>query len=552
MLANDPITEALMSPGAPFEVVSRAVQGRQLRVFRHAPDTLVAIFERARAFGKADFLVAGEQRLTYDDFFKHADAVSSWLTAQPYFSPGTSVAISMKNCPEWMMAFVGIIQAGGVAVLINSRGTGKNMAQAVADTDTRLIFADPKRAEQLRASGCDVPTILSTELAGLSGPDFERPSRSADDLAAMFFTSGTTGTAKAAAISHRALVTGVMNTQMAMAAVFQKMAADYGVDLETLRQQMPQSCSLLIFPLFHVSGCSAVFLTAFANGGKLVMMNRWDAQNALRLIESEKITTFGGVPSMHWDMLQAKSHSDADLSSLMSISCGGQALPLNLLAAIRKEFPRAFIGAGYGMTEMTGAISQANGEALLAKPESSGRILPMMDVQISDEKGQALPTGEVGEIWAKGAAMMSAYYGRPDDTSRSMSGDWFKTGDIGRVDEDGYIYIVDRKTDMVISSGENIYCAEVEQAMGRHPDILQVTTFGIPDDRLGERLVASVVLREGSANSKDIQAFAREHLAAYKVPTDIHIVDEPFELNAMGKVEKHKVRTAFIAARKTS
>ena len=530
-----------MAPGAPFEVVPKG----GIRVFKHAPENMSAVFDRARQFGKADFIVSGDRRLSFDDVFQAADGLSAWLLKYFGLARGQPVAICMKNSPEWMMAFIAVINAGGVAVLINSRGTGETMARAIVDSECVLVIGDEARLSRLKEEGYDGKTLSASEFPKPI-TDFSPVYAKSDDLAAMFFTSGTTGVAKAAAITHGALITGMMNTQMAMAAVFQKMAAAYNIDIATLRSQMPQSCSLLVFPLFHTSGCSAVFMTALTTGGKLVLMNRWSADDALALIEREKITSFGGVPTMHWDLLRSPKFGEFDLSSLMSVSCGGQALPLNLLAKIREAFPRAFIGAGYGMTETCGAISQANGEAFLANPSASGQVLPMVEVQITSDDGQAVPIGEVGEIWAKGATLMQGYYGRPEETAASMSGDWFKTGDIGRLDENGYIYIVDRKTDMVISGGENIYCAEVEQVLGRHPSILAIGTFGIADVRLGERLVACAWVKEG-VSSDDILAFAKDNLAAYKVPTDITVQSDPFELNALGKIEKHKMRTAYLA-----
>ena len=533
-----------MAQGAPFEVVDRGA----VRVFRHAPENMSAVFDRARSFGQAEFIISGERRLTFDDVFQAADGLSAWLVDEFGLKAKQAVAISMQNCPEWMIAFIAIINAGGVAVLINSRGTGVTMSRAITDADCVLVIGDEKRLSRLGKAGYTGKTLSHDDFPN-PVTDFTPIRAKSSDLAAMFFTSGTTGVAKAAAISHSALITGMMNTQMAMAAVFQKMAAAYNIDVETLRSQMPQSCSLLIFPLFHTSGCSAVFMTALVTGGKLVLIDRWDADEALALIEREKITSFGGVPTMHWDLLRASNFDNHDLSSLMAISCGGQALPLNLLAEIREAFPKAFIGAGYGMTETCGAISQANGEAFLANSSASGQVLPMVDVQIVDEDGQVLPLGEVGEIWAKGATLMEGYYGRPEETAASMSGDWFKTGDIGRLDENGYIYIVDRKTDMVISGGENIYCAEVEQALGRHPCILAIGTFGVSDDRLGERLVACVRVKPGTS-ADDILAFARENLADYKVPMDITVQSDPFELNALGKIQKFKMREDYLARKK--
>lgn len=547
MPQTDPITDDLMTVGGPFEVIEGDVRGKTLRVFKNAPETLIDIIERARSFGETEFIVSGERRLTYTEFFAAADSFAASLIQQHGLMPGASVAICMKNSPEWMISFVAILKAGGVAVLVNSRGTGETMYQAIEDTDSVLVLADPRRADVLRAQGCRQPIISSADIG--TGPAVEFVpivKRTADDAAAMFFTSGTTGTAKAAVISNRALVTGTMNTQMAMTAVFMKMAAAYNIDVETLRSQLPQSCSLLVFPLFHTSGCSAVFLTTLINGGKLVLLDRWSADEAMRLIEAERVTIFGGVPATHWDILHAENRDKYDLSSLISISNGGQAFPRNLLDALRETFPKAYIGAGYGMTETSGSVSQANGEALLARPRASGVVLPMVDVRITDEEGAELATGATGEIWVKGAVVMTEYYGRAEDTEKSFSGEWFKTGDVGYVDGDRYIYIVDRKTDMVISGGENIYCVEVEAALNKHPDVLQVCTFGVPDDRLGERLIACFVPISRDLTTQELESFAKKGLASYRVPKQFVRINTPFVLNAMSKIEKSKVREAYL------
>jgi len=540
MADNDPILTALMSPGAPFEVVEQG----NIRVFKNAAQNMADVLNRARAFAEAEFVVSGEGRLTYQAFFDRADGLAAHLIHDCKLAPGASIGICMQNSPAWMIGFVGTILAGGVAVLVNSRGSGQAMSRAIADTDCVIILADSKRAEKLAEAGCNIPILKDSDFPTKTIA-YEGPRRQSDDAAAMMFTSGTTGTAKAAELSHRALIHGMMNTQMAMAAVFQKMAAGYGVDVETLRKQMPQSCSLLAFPLFHTSGCSAVFLTTLSMGGKLVLMGRWDGSKALDLIEKERVSTFGGVPAMYWDMFGSPDMENRDLSSLMALSCGGTALPLNLLSEMRRLFPKAFIGAGYGMTEMSGAISQANGEAFLANPKASGIILPMTDVKIVDDGGNSVATGEIGEIWTKGATLMSGYYGRPKDTEKSVADGWYKTGDIGKVDDQGYIYIVDRKTDMVISGGENIYCAEVEQILGTHPAIKMVTTFGVDDKRMGERLVAAVELSD-AVDEDALIAFSNDNMASYKVPTEFVILTDPFELNAMGKIEKKKVRDMYL------
>lgn len=543
----DPITEALMKPGAPFEVVEASVRGRNARVFKNAAKTLIEKIDSARVHGGTEFIVSGERRLSYAEFFAAADNFAAELVGRHKIRPGASVAICMKNSPEWMISFVAILKAGGVAVLVNSRGTGETMAQAVQDTDCVLILADERRAEALRKSECELTIIPADAIANAPEAEFvPHVPRAEDDAAAMFFTSGTTGIAKAAVISNRALVTGTMNSEMAITSVFQRMATAYNIEVETLKSQLPQSCSLLIFPLFHTSGCSSIFLTTLINGGKLVLMERWNAQEALRLIEAERVTVLGGVPATLWDILNAENRKSYDLSSLISLSNGGQAFPRNLLNALRETFPKAYIGAGYGMTETAGSISQATGEALLSRPRASGTVLPMVDVRIVSDDGQTLDKGGTGEIWVKGAVLMTEYYGRPEDTEASFAGDWFRTGDVGYVDEDDYVYIVDRKTDMVISGGENIYCVEVEAALNKHPDVFQVCTFGVPDDRLGEKLIACFVTTDEALTSEALEAFAKDNLATYRVPKHFVRVEKPFVLNAMSKIEKSKVRESYL------
>ena len=552
MASFNSITESLMAPDALFEVVETAMAGRPMRVFKNAPENMNMVFGRARSFADREFLVAKDQRMTFTKFFNAADGLCAWLQTETGIKPGQSVALCMKNCPEWMIAFVAIINAGAVAVLVNSKDEAKIMAKAVADTDCVFILADRKRHDALISGGCNLSTLMT-------GPDFERACGctetaifalpGTDEPVVMYFTSGTTsGKARAVVLSHRALVTGTMNTQMAMAAIFIDLARKYGVSQEQLQAQMPQPCSILAFPLFHTSGCSAVFLTALANGGKLVLLERWDADMVLELIQAEQVTSFSGVPTMFWDLLRSRRLKRVDLSSLMAVSCGGQALPLGLLAEVREHFPNVFIGAGYGMTEASGAIAQASGDAFLANTSASGRVLPMNDVRIVDRNGADLPLGEVGEIWVCGATLMQGYYANPEATAHVLSDGWYKTGDIGKLDEQDYITIVDRKTDMVISGGENIYCVEVEQVLGLHEQVREVITFGVPDARLGERLVAHAVITDTSCTPDTLIEYAIRELATYKVPTEIVVSTAPFVHNALGKVEKYKVRAAYLAA----
>ena len=559
MASIDPITASLMAPGAEYEAVEAKVDGRSIRTFKNAPDNLPGIFDGSREFGEAEFVVSGDTRLSYNEFFKRADALSGWLIESAKINPGQSVAICMQNSPEWLIAFVAIVNAGGVAVLVNSRGKPEILVGAIEDADSVLVITDGRRLGLIRDGGCKLPMVTTGEVKDGATAFYDAVGKaevltgresSPEDLAAMFFTSGTTGRPKAAALTHRNLFTAVISTQMSMTAAFTAMAQKYNITVEQFRAQIPQSVTLLVFPLFHTSGCTSLFLTPFASGGKLVMQNRWDADAALALIEKEKVSIFAGVPAMFWDMLNADTFAKADKSSLVSVAAGGQALPQRLLSAILEGFPGVIMGGGYGMTETTGAIAQANGQAFVSNPRGSGCVLPLIDVQIVDENEEPTVTGKPGEIWVKGATLMQGYYGRPEDTANSMSGDWFKTGDIGHLDEDGVIYIVDRKTDMVISGGENIYCAEVEQALSDHVHILEIAAFGIPDARLGERLVASVVIKDPGCTPADIIEYAKTKMPGYQVPTDVSIMTTPFERNAMGKILKKKIREAYLSVMK--
>ena len=553
MAEVDSITAELMANGAPFEVIDLVLNGTDQRVFKNAPDNLNGLIDTARAHGEKEFVIHNERRLSYTDFIDEAEHLAAWLVREGQVQPGQSVALVMRNSIEWLQSFVAIIRAGGVAVLVNSRNEPENLKSALDDTDCRFMFCDAKRYDALRSVGCDLPALVSEPCAGqmqicdaiAAKMPYEAVHVDSDAPACMFFTSGTTGRAKAAVVSHRSLITGTMNTQLAMAESFAKIAKTYNITVEELKKHIPQSCSLLVFPLFHTAGCSAVFLTGLATGAKLVMMDRWDANGAIELIAREKITNFGGVPAMHWDMLNALKTRDDDLSSIASLSCGGQAFPLSLIEALRAQFPSAVLGMGYGMTETCGAVSQANGDVFLQFPRSSGQILPMVNVRIVGEQGEDMDTAQAGEVWVRGATVMMGYYGRPEETAASFTDGWLRTGDIGYIDENGFLYIVDRKTDMIISGGENIYCAEVEQALSKHPLTKQVVTFGMPDERMGERLVACVEALDDTLGREDILSFARETLADYKVPSDVLIVTEALERNAMGKVEKHKLRDKY-------
>jgi long-chain acyl-CoA synthetase len=561
MTTSDPIFEAITGPGSPFEIGARD----GMRQFVNAPPDLNMLIEAARAHGDKTFIVEGELRLSYAEAFASRDT----LAAELNIARGDRVAIAMKNGAAWMIGFLAIMRAGGVAVLINSRGSADELVAMVGDVSASLVLADADRTRLLREGGYQgrivepiipprngegdrraavvegavgstpsVETKVLTRPApstGFAGP----PPRSGEDLpAAILFTSGTTGRVKGAVLSHKNLIHGIMLMQMSGVMILHGMAKQYGVEVETIRANMPQGAVLQVYPLFHISGLGSAFLSPMFAGSKIVVMNRWDPQEALRQIAAERITMFTGVPTMLWDVLNRAKLDGADLSSITNIGTGGQALPVNLLDAMRETCPQAFMGTGYGLTETSGSVAQAVGEDFIRNRASAGRVLSLVDMKID------APDGEPGEIVVRGPMVMQGYWNRPEETSAVLSEDgWFRTGDVGYVDGEGYVFIVDRKKDMVISGGENIYCAEVERVMGEMAGVGECAAFGIPDERLGELLVAVAVAPGLSEDAIKGEVGAR--LARYKAPGRIAFTEQPLPRNAVGKVDKIKLRAMW-------
>ncbi|HQS96965.1 MAG: AMP-dependent synthetase [Novosphingobium sp. 35-62-5] len=543
--ADDHGMAAVTAPGSQFEIGERD----GLRQFVSAPPDLNLLIESARGFGDricvVDFDSDGaERRLNYDQLFAWRDQLVPLL----HIARGDRVAIAMRNRAEWLVGFLAVIKAGGVAVLVNSRGSGPELLAMLDEVDPAVVLADEERATAMRDAGfkgrvLDLTKPLDAdEIARRAGDPAPNPGTAqATDPCAILFTSGTTGRVKGAILSHRNVITGLMSTQMSGMIVLTNMAAQMGVTPEALIAQLPQQASLLVYPLFHISGLGAGFLSPFLGGGKVVIMRRWDAEEAARLIEAEQISMFSAVPTMLWDILHRARVDGASLVSLRNIGSGGQALPVNLVEEVHALCPHAQIGTGYGMTECSGAIAQAVGPDFMARPAAAGRVLPMVEVRIEGPDGTILPPGKTGEIVVRGAQVMSGYWNRPDETAAVLTPDgWLRTGDVGLVDDDGYVFIVDRKKDMVISGGENIYCAEVERVLGQIPGLTECAAFGLPDERMGERLVA-VVIAPGIDEAGVIEWVATR-LARYKAPTRVAIATTTLPRNALGKVDKIALR----------
>jgi long-chain acyl-CoA synthetase len=300
---------------------------------------------------------------------------------------------------------------------------------------------------------------------------------------------------------------------------------------------------ILVVPLFHVTGLVPVMLGAFVAGNELVMMYRWDPERALELIERERVTNLVGVPTQSWDLLESPRFGDFDTSSLVSVGGGGAPMPPQMVERLDRSFSKGRPQLGYGMTETNAYGPGHSGDDLVRKPASTGRAVPIVQIEIRDVDGRALPPGDVGEIWMRGPNLIRGYWRRPEATAEAIVDGWLRTGDVGRVDDEGFLYIQDRLKDMILRGGENVYCAEVEAALYEHPDVHEAAVFGVPHERLGEEVAAAVVPRDGTVVAAgDLDAFLRERLAAFKVPSRWVLADAPLPRSATGKILKRELR----------
>jgi len=555
-MTHEEAVAAVTGPGSMFEIVEAQVLGQTLRVFKNAPPSLRALFDAARSRGDAAFLVYEDEQWSFGRTLEHADAVAAALVETWGVRKGDRVAIAMRNYPEWITAFAAITSIGAIAVSMNAWWTPDEMAYGLEDSGATGMICDRQRAEAasgamarlgvrglvVRAGAGDLPAgcdrMEDVIELGKAMPAVEIDP---DDDATILYTSGTTGSPKGAVSTHRAVLSALLS--------FGCRAATNAVRFphEKAAQKDP-NCFILTVPLFHVTGCVAVMLSCFASGAKLVMMYKWDAERALELIERERVTNFVGVPTMSWDLLESPDFARRDTSSLVSVGGGGAPAPPELVKRVDASFANGRPGIGYGMTETNAYGPQNAGDDYVRKPTSSGRCVPTVEMRVTDGDGNVLPTGEVGEIWFRGPNLIRGYWNKPEATAETIVDGWLRSGDIGRLDDEGFIYVEDRAKDMVIRAGENVYCAEVEAAIYEHPAVYEAAVFGLPHERLGEEVACMVHLKaDASLDAETLQAHLRERLAGFKVPSRIAFTAESLPRNASGKILKRELREGFAA-----
>lgn len=566
-VGNDTIRAALTAPGAPFEMATIEIDGTPCRIFKNCPQTLPELYRQAGCFAQRAFTVENDKHHTFEEVFKKAEQLARALAQQFGVEKGQRIAIVMQNSTEWIIAFLAVTSLGAVAVLVNSRGAPAELDRAICDTDCSLVIADARRAERLQASGGasqQLARVVLTCEARMLRPRKDRSFGEliygwesagqlgcvpvdGEDIALMMFTSGTTGFAKGVMLTQRSVLAGLSGTAFGAALSFAKFRALAGPEAAAMLAAR-QAVSLMVAPMFHVSGCHNGVLAALSSGSKLVILNRWIAEEALRLIATEGVQSISAVPSMLWDLLRSPDFHKHDLSSLAVVGTGGASFPPNLLRDVHKVLPHVVFATGYGMTEINGSVCSASGEDFLAQPESVGKILPIADVKVVDDDGRDLPAGEQGEIVVRGALVMSGYFGLPADSAATFRNGWMHTGDIGRFDDQERLYVTDRKKLMIISGGENIYCAEVERALGEHPSVREVLAVAVPDSRLGEVPVAVVVPQPGHfLGADELRAHAGKFLAAYKVPRAFYFRPETLPRTPTDKIDRVGVTREILA-----
>ena len=560
----------LEGPGSPFHVTTEEVRGVTLRSYAAAPPTMRAVWELAGFQGDKEYLVYEDERYTYAEVQAQARKLAAHLVAHGV-TPGARVAIAMRNYPEWVTSYWACVSVGAAVVGMNAWWTPPEMEYALNDSEPRVMIADEERIERfghmpsqrpmhvisvrtdraIPADGARWADVMATDDPGtLPAVDIDP-----DDDATIFYTSGTTGFPKGAQLTHRGSVANIFNIVVMGAAVTSAEAKAVAAGDVPAPADPPAAPPSPVFmaptPLFHVTACNCVMHPATLLGAKVVLMYKWDPGRAIELIERERVTNFSGVPTMSREMLMHPDWATRDTSSLQGMGGGGAALQPDLVKKIAGALKKGQPSTGYGMTETCGIITANSARFYLAKPESCGPVVPTLEAKLVDDDGNDLPSDPsiTGILCVRGSIVIKGYLNRPEATADSIRDGWLNTGDIARIDEDGFVYIVDRAKDMVLRGGENVYCSEVETAIYHHDAIAEACVFGIPDERLGEDVAAVIVLRPGhSLTADELREFLSASLAKHKIPATIWFRDDPIPRNANGKFLKRELRKELVGS----
>ena len=543
---------AVTGSGQIFELIDGEVRGVKMKVFKNAPAHLGQVFAGSRGHGDKTFLVYEDEIITFAQAADRIDALASLLVNTYGVKKGDRVAVAMRNFPEWVMSFAAIISVGAVNVSMNSWWTEDEMDFALEDSGATVLICDQQRFD-IGAASCVKKNVKVLVVraekplpAGVDkweevlplGDKHPGADISPDDDATILYTSGTTGRPKGAVSTHRAIISSIMAFS-ARNTIFQMS----GTKLKDVDGPEVPTSFILIVPLFHVTGCVPVMLSCFVAGLKLAIMYKWDPEKALEMIEREQITNFVGVPTQSWDLVNSPAFEKYDTSSLRAVGGGGAPSPTSLVGKVNDKVKNGNPQLGYGMTETNAFGPAITGSDYLSHPTSTGRASWPMMVEVRDENLKPVPTGQSGEIWFFGPMLIRGYWNRPDATAETIVDGWLRSGDLGRLDADGYVYVEDRVKDMILRAGENVYGAEVESAIYEHPAIHEAAVFGVPHERLGEEVGVAILVNDGmTLTPEELWAFLDVKIAKFKIPTQVVIMTDPLPRNAAGKFLKRELQ----------
>jgi long-chain acyl-CoA synthetase len=556
-MSMEQVRSALTAPGSKFEMDTVMVHGIPTRVWKNAPPTLAALVRLSRSHGERLATIHEDERVSFEAQYRAIAALAADLAAHGV-AKGDRVAIAMRNLPEWPVAFFAAVVLGAIAVPLNAWWTGEELAYGLADSGARVLICDDERWTRIAPHRAELPALERVLVSRAAHPQVERleavigtpeswatlpaaelpdVALAPDDDATILYTSGTTGKPKGALGTHRNFATNILSSGYAMA----RMILRRGDPLP----EPTQKVGLTVIPLFHATALSAGLMGAMAAGHTSIYMRRFEPVRAMEIIERERVNSTGGVPTIAWQLLEHPDRDKYDLSSLEAVGYGGAPSAPELVRRIAAEF-KAIPTNGWGMTETTATVTTHGGEDYLARPESCGPAVAVADLKVTDPDGNELPPNTVGELWARGPMIAKGYWNKPEATAATFVGGWVRTGDLARVDEEGFCFIVDRAKDMLIRGGENIYSTEVENVLYAHPAVMDAALIGLPHRTLGEEPAAVVHLAPGAtAGEAELQAWVREHLAAFKVPVAIRFVPDTLPRNANGKILKRELKALF-------
>ncbi|HVM07990.1 MAG TPA: class I adenylate-forming enzyme family protein [Acidimicrobiales bacterium] len=552
----------LTGPGGAFEIETEEIRGVPMKVFKNRMKALRDIPAIAALRGDEDFIVYGDRRISFGDFVDLANSVSATLADEYGVGRGDRVAVLSANNPEWCLAFWGTVDLGAILVGLNGWWKTDEILYGLEDSGSKILVADKGRFERIKDDldslkdleavfladctaadvGLDGDPRIHTfdELLQRRGAGMPTSEIAEDDEAVIFYTSGTTGRPKGAISTHRSMISNLMGT------LYSSMSGAMINPGATTIDPTGKNASLLTSPLFHVSGCHSGLVVGMLAGIKIVIpVGKFEPDKAMQLIQDEKITVWATVPTMVWRVVEHPARDQYDLSTVTAVAYGGSPSAAELQKRIHETFPNVkSTSNAYGLTESSSAVTVNSGKDNAERPDSVGRPLPVIEIKIVDADGSEVPVGATGEVWVRGPHIMPGYWNKPDATRETITEDgWLKTGDVGHVDDEGFLYITDRAKDMIIRGGENVYCVEIENRLIEHPKIAEAAIIGVPHPTLGEEVKAVVRVEDGESMTEDeVRQWVGETLANFKVPAYVEFATDKLPRNPSGKLLKNVLR----------